>query len=51
MNDAQLRYVFDRKKQANNDAKTGLLQIEVRKFRTNKRKLVSRPIRFSNVRQ
>jgi site-specific recombinase XerD len=41
MNNAQLRYVFDRQKQANNETKTGLLQIEVRLTGTNKRKLVS----------
>jgi site-specific recombinase XerD len=41
MDNAQLRYVFDRQKQANNDSKTGLLQIEVRLTGTNKRKLIS----------
>ncbi len=41
MNNAQLRYVFDNKKQANNDTKTGLLQIEVRLKGTNKRKTIS----------
>ncbi|MCL1937200.1 MAG: site-specific integrase, partial [Candidatus Azobacteroides sp.] len=41
MNNAQLRYVFDRQRQANNDTKMGLLQIEVRLTGTNKRKLIS----------
>jgi len=41
MNNAQLRYIFDRQKQANNDTKTGLLQIEVRLSGTNIRKLIS----------
>lgn len=41
MDNAQLRYVFDRQKQANNDSKTGLLQIEVRLTGSNRRKLIS----------
>jgi len=41
MDNAQLRYVFDRQKQANNDTKTGLLQIEVRLTGSNQRKLIS----------
>jgi site-specific recombinase XerD len=41
MDNAQLRYIFDRQKQANNDTKTGLLQIEVRLTGTNRRKLIS----------
>jgi hypothetical protein len=41
MDNAQLRYVFDRQKQANNNTKTGLLQIEVRMTGTNTRKLIS----------
>jgi site-specific recombinase XerD len=41
MNNAQLRYIFDRQKQANNSTKTGLLQIEVRITGTNRRKLIS----------
>jgi len=41
MYNAQLRYVFDRQKQANNNTKTGLLQIEVRLTGSNKRKLIS----------
>lgn len=41
MNNAQIRYVFDNKKQANNDTKKGLLQIEVRLKGTNKRKTIS----------
>lgn len=41
MENIQLRYVFDQKNQANNDTKTGLLQIEVRLKGTNKRKTIS----------
>jgi site-specific recombinase XerD len=41
MNNAQLRYIFDRQKQADNDTKKGLLQIEVRLTGTNRRKLIS----------
>lgn len=41
MENIQLRYVFDQKNQANNDIKTGLLQIEVRLKGTNKRKTIS----------
>ena len=41
MDNAQLRYIFDRQKQANNEAKKGLLQIEVRLTGSNKRKLIS----------
>lgn len=41
MDNAQLRYVFDQKKQANNETKKGLLQIEVRLKGTNKRKTIS----------
>ena len=41
MDNAQLRYVFDRQKQANNDSKTGLLQVEVRLTGSNQRKLIS----------
>ena len=41
MDNAQLRYIFDRQKQANNDSKKGLLQIEVRLTGTNQRKLIS----------
>jgi site-specific recombinase XerD len=41
MDNAQLRYIFDRKNIANNDTKIGLLQIEVRLSGTNKRKLIS----------
>jgi site-specific recombinase XerD len=40
MNNAQLRFVFDNKKQAS-DTKTGLLQIEVRITGSNKRKTIS----------
>jgi 23S rRNA A1618 N6-methylase RlmF len=36
MNDAFIRYVFDKKKQADNSKKKGLLQIEVRVKGTNK---------------
>jgi hypothetical protein len=36
MNNAIIRYVFDRKKQADNSMKTGLLQIEIRQKGTNK---------------
>ncbi|MDR1645989.1 MAG: site-specific integrase [Tannerellaceae bacterium] len=36
MNNAVIRYVFDKKKQADNSKKTGLLQIEVRLLGTNK---------------
>ncbi|MDR2086109.1 MAG: site-specific integrase [Dysgonamonadaceae bacterium] len=41
MDNVQLRYVFDRLKQANNDTKKGLLQIEARKSGTNVKKLIS----------
>jgi site-specific recombinase XerD len=41
MEDIQLRYVFDRLKVANNSTKKGLLQIEVRKTRSNERVLIS----------
>jgi site-specific recombinase XerD len=53
MDNAQLRYVFDRQKQANNDTRSGLLQIEVRLTGTNRRVLISTGIhlyknQFSN---
>ncbi|MDR2086507.1 MAG: hypothetical protein LBP72_04955 [Dysgonamonadaceae bacterium] len=41
MDNVQLRFVFDRLKQANNDTKKGLLQIEARKSGTNVKKLIS----------
>ncbi|MDR0733238.1 MAG: hypothetical protein LBF08_04160 [Dysgonamonadaceae bacterium] len=41
MDNVQLRYVFDRLKQANNETKRGLLQIEVRRSGTNVKKLIS----------
>jgi site-specific recombinase XerD len=41
MDNAQLRFIFDRYKKANNNTKRGLLQIEVRLTGTNIRKLVS----------
>jgi site-specific recombinase XerD len=41
MDNVQLRYVFDRLKQANNDTKKGLLQIEIRQSATNVKKLIS----------
>ncbi|MDR2040764.1 MAG: hypothetical protein LBP98_00400, partial [Tannerella sp.] len=46
MNNIQLRFVFDRKKEANNDTKKGLLQIEVRITGTNRRKLISTGVRL-----
>ena len=44
MENVQLRFVFDRKRQANNDTKKGLLQIEVRLTGTNVRKQISTQI-------
>jgi len=41
MENIQLRYIFDRKKEANDSTKTGLLQIEVRITGSNKKKLIS----------
>ena len=41
MENIQLRYVFDRKKEANNSTKKGLLQIEVRISGKNERILIS----------
>jgi site-specific recombinase XerD len=41
MDNVQLRYVFDRLKQANNGTKKGLLQIEIRQSATNVKKLIS----------
>jgi hypothetical protein len=41
MNNAVLRYVFDRKRQADNDLHTGLLQIEIRARKSNKCAYVS----------
>ena len=41
MDNTQLRFVFDRKKQASNDTKKGLLQIEVRITGTNKKVLLT----------
>ena len=41
MDDAQLRFIFDRYNTANNDTKKGVLQIEVRVFGTNRRKLIT----------
>ena len=46
MEDIQLRYVFDRRKVADNSAKKGLLHIEVRKSGKNERVLVSTSIRL-----
>jgi len=45
MENAQIRFVFDNKKQAT-ATKTGLLQIEVRKKGTNKRKVISTGIKL-----
>jgi hypothetical protein len=41
MDNVQLRYVFDRLRQADNATKKGLLQIEVRQSGTNVKKLIS----------
>ena len=41
MDNTQLRYVFDRIKESDNDTKTGLLQVEVRLMGSNKKKLIS----------
>jgi site-specific recombinase XerD len=46
MNNAIIRYVFDRKKQADNSKKTGLLQIEVREKGTNRCVYISTGIRL-----
>ncbi|OAV71696.1 hypothetical protein Barb4_00448 [Bacteroidales bacterium Barb4] len=41
MDNIQLRYLFDRTKEADNNTKKGLLNIEVRISGTNKRILIS----------
>ena len=41
MDNAQLRFIFDRYNVANNDTKKGVLQIEVRLFGSNRRKLIT----------
>jgi site-specific recombinase XerD len=46
MNNIQLRFLFDRKNEANSDTRKGLLQIEVRITGTNRRKLISTGIRL-----
>jgi site-specific recombinase XerD len=46
MDNIQLRFLFDRKNESNNDTRRGLLQIEVRITGTNKRKLISTGIRL-----
>jgi site-specific recombinase XerD len=46
MDNIQLRYIFDRRKEADNDTRKGLLQIEVRLTGTNRRKLVSTGVRL-----
>lgn len=46
MDNAQLRYVFDARKQANNDTVPGLLQIEVRLKGTNKRRTISTGVKL-----
>jgi site-specific recombinase XerD len=46
MDNVQLRYIFDRAKTAT-DTQKGLLQIEVRKSKTNQRRLISTGIRLT----
>lgn len=46
MDNAALRYVFDRKKQADNEFNTGLLQIEVRESKSNKSSYISTGIKL-----
>jgi site-specific recombinase XerD len=46
MDNAQIRYVFDRRREANNDTRKGLLQIEVRLSKSSIRRYFSTGIRI-----